>query len=135
MFKSTTLALAAVTLAIGSAKANDLMDDLAGMALATINDSAAAVEEFDLAEIDMDGLEANAGGEDSDAIEACFRRIGYRRGGWGHEWGRGYGWRGGFHRFGRCYSYCHRPMYCYRPIVSHCYSYCQPVVTSYWGCF
>lgn len=133
MFKSMTLALAALTLTISSAKANDLMDDLAGMDLATINDSAAEVEEFDLGGLDMDQLAANAGDDDSDAIEACFRRIGFRRYGWGRSWGCG--WRRGFHRFGYGYGYCHRPLYCYRPIVTHCYSYCRPVITNYWGCF
>ncbi len=132
--QTLALALASTFALIGSAKAGDLMDDLATMDLASINESSADVEEIDLDALDMDALEADAG-DDTDAIEACFRRFGgFRRGGWNH-WG---GYRGhGFRSYGHCYntySYaCHRPLYCYRPIV-RCYSHCAPVITSYWGC-
>lgn len=145
--KTAAVAFASVVLLAASTRAGDLMDDLATMNLDSINETAADVEEFDLASIDMDNLEAEAGdgGEESDAIEACFRRFGGYRGGrgWG-TWGghRNYGYRS----FGRCYSnyhsYCQPAFHCYRPVVRHCYQscytpivrHCYPVVTSYWGC-
>lgn len=130
MLKQITLALAAVALVSGSAKAGDLMDELATTNVDSIASAEIAIEEFDLDGVDVDGLTAEAG-EGTDAIEACFRRFGgFRRGGWRH-WGGGYncGWRS----FGRCYSYC-QPYYCHRPIY-RCYNYCAPVVSHYWGCF
>ena len=135
MLKNFTLAFASMFVLSGSAFAGDLMDDLAKMDLNTINDTSADVEELDLDAIDMEGLTAEAG-EETDAIEACFRRFGgFRRGGW-RGWGGGWGgYRCGFRSYGHCYSYnvC-RPLYCYRPIV-RCYHHCAPVITSYWGCY
>ena len=132
--KNFALAFVSMFVVAGAAKADDLMDDLAGMDLATINDSAASVEEFDLDSLDVDQLAAEAGDE-TDAIETCFRRFGYRRGGWG-GWGRGWGgcYGYGYRSFHSCYSY-HRPVYhCYRPVIRTCYTHCAPVI-SYWGCF
>ncbi|CAN0346554.1 unnamed protein product, partial [Ectocarpus sp. 4 AP-2014] len=124
--KTAAVAFASLMLLTASTRAGDLMDELATIDLDTINESAADVEEFDLASLDMDNLAAKAGedeatGLETDAIETCFRRFGGYRGGrgWRHFGGyRNYG-------FGGCYSYC-RPAYrCYQPIVRHCY---QPVV-------
>lgn len=134
LLKNVALAFAAMIVLTGSARAGDLMDDLATMNLDSINESAADVEEFDLASLDMDGLEAEAGtnDEETDAIETCFRRFGgYRSSGW-NQWGgcRSYG-----HCFNNYYS-CYRPVYhCYRPVIRHCYTSCYPVVSSYWGCY
>ena len=134
LLKNVTLALASVVVLSASANANDLMNDLATMDLASINDSAADVEEFDPAGLDMDQLAEEAGeAEETDAIETCFRRLGGFRGGYGgwRHWGGGF--HGGF--YNHCYSYC-RPLYCYRPIVrTYCAPICAPVITSYWGCF
>lgn len=132
MLKSMTLAVAALALTITGAKANDLMDEIGSMDLAAINDSAADVEELDLDALDLDELVAEAG-EETDAIEACFRRIGFRRGGWGGY--RGWGYGRSFHRIGYSYGHCFNRYYSCRPIYNHCYSYCRPVITSYWGCF
>lgn len=128
--KTLAFAVVATITLSGSAFAGDLMDDLAGMDLASINDAGADIEAIDLDGLDVDQM-AEEAGEESDAIEACFRRFGgYRRGGWSH-WG-------GYRNYGyRCYSnyhHCYRPLYCYRPVVS-CYTHCLPVVTSYWGCY
>ena len=67
------------------------------------------------------------GEESEDAIEACFRRFGYRYGGWGY----------GYRCYRPYYSYrvCHPTYYCYRPVYHYS---CYPVVTyyrSYWGCY
>ena len=128
--KNLALAFASMFVLSGSAFAGDLMDDLAGMDLATINDAGAEIESLDLDGLDIDKM-AEEAGEESDAIEACFRRFGgYHRGGWNH-WG-------GYRNYGHCYSNysysCYRPLYCYRPVVS-CYTHCLPIVTSYWGCY
>ncbi|TWT94771.1 hypothetical protein Pla108_36200 [Botrimarina colliarenosi] len=131
--KTLTLAFASVLVLSGSAFAGDLMDDLsAGMDVASINDAGAELEELDLGGLDVDQMAQDAG-EETDAIETCFRRFGgHHSRGWNH-WG---GYRS--YNYGHCYnnySYaCYRPLYCYRPVVS-CYTHCLPVVTSYWGCY
>lgn len=129
--KNIALTFAALFVVASATKANDLMTDLENMDLASINESAADVEEFDLDSLDIDQLAENAGDDNTDAIEACFRRFGYRRGGWG-------GWGGyrhcGFRSFGGCYSY-YRPVCCYRPVIHSCYTHCYPVITRYWGCY
>jgi len=128
-FKNVAFAFASIVILGGSARAGDLMDDLAGMDLASINDSAASVEEFDLDSLDVDRLAASAGDDDTDAIEACFRRFGGCR---SRGWNRFRGYRSyGYRSFHNCYSYCRPVVRCYTPIVRH---YC-PVVTSYWGCY
>lgn len=130
LLKKIAFAFAAVIALSGSAFAGDLMDDISGMDVASINDASADIEAIDLDGLDVDQM-AEEAGEESDAIEACFRRFGgYRSCGWSH-WGGCYNYNYG------CYNHyytCYRPLYCYRPIVS-CYSHCLPVVTSYWGCY
>jgi hypothetical protein len=136
MFKSITLAMAAMLFAVGSVKADDLMKDLENMDLASISDASAEIEEFDLDGLDVDQLAENAG-EETDAIEACFRRFGYRRCGWGGY--RNYCGYRTYRTYRHCYNYgCgygYSPYHCYRPIVHHCYSQCLPVITNYWGCY
>lgn len=156
--KIAAVAFASVVLLNASTRAGDLMDDLATMDLDSINETAADVEEFDLASLDVsqlgDELETDsdgAAGSETDAIEAAFRRFGGFRGGRGwNQWGghrnyghRNYGHRNfGYRSLGRCYStyhsYCQPTYHGYRPIVRHCYTplvrHCYPVVTSYWGC-
>lgn len=131
MLKNFAIAIAAVVVAGASARAGDLMDELEGASIDSIASAGVELEEFDLDGVDVDGLAANANGEETDAIEACFRRFGgFRHRGWG-------GWRGcynyGFRSFGHCYGY-YRPYYCHRPIV-RCYTHYAPVISSYWGCY
>lgn len=123
MFKKMILALLPLTLMTVSAKADDLTLDLEN-----INDAGIELIEMDL-DIDVDALAAEAGDEQEDAIEACFRRFGYRHGGWGgYRHYRGY--------FNHCYTH-YRPMYSYHTI-RHCApvytQICRPVYRYYWGC-
>lgn len=122
MIRKFVLALMPLTL-VASANAQDDID------LSSIVDADVEIVEnaFD---IDVDGLTADAGEEsDSDAIEACFRRIRYSCRSWGHR---------PFYR--SCYNHCHnycRPLYTYRtitycPPVYRCIA--TPVYTYYWGC-
>lgn len=126
MFKRITLVLASLVLLGSSALASDdLLSELASTKGANISDATVEVEDFDL-NIDVDALAENADGEETDAIEACFRRFGYR--GWGRgyrSWGYGYRC---FRPYYSCYSY-YRPYFC-RPI----YNYCAPIA-NYWGCY
>ena len=103
---------------------DDLLAELSTFDVAAIADADISIEDDMLADLDVDQLSADAGTED-DAIEACFRRFGYRSyGGYGYNYG--------------CYNYC-RP--CYRPCYQHYYvhrpvytvTYC-PVYT-HWGCY
>ena len=123
MLKKFVLALMPLTL-VASANADELDLDLS-----SIQDADISIVDGDM-DIDVDGLSADAGEEaGEDAIEACFRRFGYRYGGWG-----GYRHWGGC--YNRCISYC-RPLYSYRTIT-----YCPPVYRTvltpvysyYWGC-
>lgn len=134
LLKNVVFAVVAVLAVSGSAFADDLMSELQTADLASINDAGAELEEMDLNSLDVDQM-AEEAGEESDAVEACFRRFGgYHSGGW-NNWC-------GYNTYNYCYSnyhtysysYCYRPMYCYRPVVS-CYTTCLPVVTSYWGCY
>lgn len=123
MLKKFVLALMPLTLLASSAMADD---DLS-VDVASIADADVEIVENDL-DIDVDALSADVDEESEDAIEACFRRFGYRSRSWGY----------GYHNscFNRCYNYC-RPLYSYRTIT-----YCRPVyrcvVTPiyhyYWGC-
>ena len=138
--KNIALAFAATFALTGSALASDLMDDLASMDLASINNSSADIEVTDLDGLDIDQM-AEEAGEETDAIEACFRRFGgHRRGGWGN-WGghRNFGhFNYGRHNFGHYanygYNHCYRPLYSYQPVVTT-YTHCLPMVTNYWGCY
>ena len=130
MLKKITLVMFSVfMLAASSAMANDdLLNELASGKGQNIADASVEVEDFNL-DIDVDELAANADGEEADAVEACFRRFGYRSyGGYGY----GYGYRC-FRPVYNCYSY-YRPMLC-QPIYHSYHTYCAPVVSHYWGCY
>ena len=125
MLKKFALALMPLALlATSSVKADD---DLS-VDVGSITDAAVEIETADL-DIDVDALSADAGEDTEDAIEACFRRFGYRYRGWG-----GYRHWGGC--YNRCYNFC-RPLYSYRTI-SYCPPVCRTVLTPiysyYWGC-
>ena len=134
MLKTILFAVTPLLLFVGTAQANDVLDDIAGIDLASISDAVAEIEEFDLDGLDMDQLAENAG-EETDAIEACFRRFGYR------SYGHSYGYRSCYRTYNHCYShynnYCqtsyYSPYYCSRP-VTYAYRHCAPIITSYWGC-
>jgi hypothetical protein len=126
MLKNVMLALVPLTMLATSVHADDELN----IDVASITDSEVEIVEVDL-EIDVDQLSADAGTESGeDAIEACFRRFGYRCGyrSWGCGYGHGY--------YNRCYSYC-RPLYsyrtiCYAPPVYRCVA--TPIYHYYWGC-
>lgn len=125
MLKKFILALMPLTMISAAANADD---DLS-IDINSITDAEVEIVEADL-DIDVDALSAEAGEDaEGNAIEACFRRFGYRSHGcWGgHRWGGCYN---------RCYNYC-RPLYSYRTI-SYCPPVCRTVITPvyhyYWGC-
>ena len=126
MLKKVTLVMFSVfMLAASNAMADDdLLNELANGQAQNISDASVEIEDFDL-NVDVDALAENAGSE-NDAVEACFRRFGYR------SWGHGYGYRC-FRPVYRCYNY-YRPLIC-RPIYHSYHTYCAPVVTHYWGCY
>lgn len=148
MLKNITLAVVALLFVGATAKANDdLLDQVAGMDLSQITETVSEVDDFDLDGLDIDELAAEAGNDsDSDAIEACFRRMnrGYRGGSRGYSsYGhRSYGHRSYGHRsysscyrgYNSCYrtNYyshnCYRPLYCCRPVTVN---YCAPVCQTY----
>lgn len=126
MFKKIALALMPLALLATTSRADDLSIDAT-----TITDADVEIVTNDL-DIDVDALSADAGEDTETAIEACFRRFGYR-GGW--RGFRGYrGW-GGYRHWGGCHNYC-RPLYSYR---SFCYTpiyhVCRPIYNCYWGCY
>ena len=128
MLKKIALALMPLALlATSSVKA----DDGLSIDVASITDATVEIETADL-DIDVDALSADAGEEDVDAVEACFRRIGYNCRSWG------YGYHNSCYRscYNTCYNYC-RPLYSYRTIccprrVYRCVV--APVYHYYWGC-
>ncbi len=136
LLKNVVFAVVAVLAVSGSAIADDLMSELQSTDLASINDAGAELEEMDLNSLNVDQM-AEEAGEETDAIETCFRRFGgyHNSCGWNNWCGYNnynYGCYSNYQTYS--YSYCYRPMYCYRPVVS-CYTTCLPVVTSYWGCY
>lgn len=121
MFRNLLFAVVPMVLSVSFVSADDSLPNLD---LAQINDAAIEIDTASLDNLDVDGLAAEAGKEKSeDAIEACFRRFGYRYGGYGYSCYRPY----------YSHRYCYPTYYCYRPV--HYYTY--PVVTyrSYWGCY
>ncbi|MEQ9409223.1 MAG: hypothetical protein RIK87_15920 [Fuerstiella sp.] len=121
MLKNLMLALVPLTLLASNVKADDALN----IDTSTITDAEVEIVEADF-DLDVDQLAADAGTEtNEDAVEACFRRFGYRYRGWG----RGY-------RSWGCYNYC-RPLYsyrtiCYSPPVYRCVV--TPIYHYYWGC-
>lgn len=123
MFKKVILALVPVAMLASNAVANDdLLNELANTKGSNIADASIEVDEIEF-DVDVDALAEKAGEED--AVEACFRRFGYR------SWGYGYGYHC-FRPVYNCYTY-YRPLLC-RPIY-RTYTYCAPVITHYWGCY
>ena len=128
MLKKLMLALLPLTMISATATADDDLN----IDINNITDAEVEIVEADL-DIDMDALEADAGQDSEEtAIEACFRRYGYRSCGYSnHRWSSCYN-----HCYNRCHSYC-RPMYSYRTI-SCCPPVCRtvltPVYSYYWGC-
>lgn len=123
MFKKVTLVLVSLVVMASTATAgDDLFNELASSNGVNITDAAVEIDEVGL-DLDVDELAKDADGEEDDAIEACFRRFGYRS--WGN--GCGYGYRSCYRTYRNYYN--NYSCYC-RPI----YNYCAPVV-SYWGCY
>ena len=124
MFKRVTLVIVSMLVLTSATMADDdLLNELANSKGTNIADASIEVEDFNL-DVDVDALAENAG-SDEDAVEACFRRFGYRR--WGC-YGYSYGYRC-FRPVYNCYT-VYRPYFC-RPIYHHYY---RPFV-SYWGCY
>ena len=116
------LILAAVPMMFVAVVAVAEDDFLADLDITSIQDADISIEEAGF-DVDFDSLSENAGGDD-EAIEACFRRFGYRS--WGYNYYRP------CYNYG--YNYCYRPVYysCYRPVYYHTY---YPVYRNYWGCW
>jgi hypothetical protein len=130
MFKKMILALVPVVMLASNVLADDdLLSELANTKGGNIADASIEVDEFQF-DVDVDALADNAGEETGeDAVEACFRRFGYR------SWGYRHGYNC-FRPVYNCYTY-YRPLLC-RPIYHtyrYTYSYCAPVVSHYWGCY
>ena len=126
MLKKILLAIVPVVLSSSSLIADDdLFDALVESKGVTITDAQIAIADEPLA-LDIDSLDAEAGSEvEEDAIEACFRRFGYR-----HHRGWGYGYGSSYRSL--YYNHCYRPFVAYRPIY---HTYCAPIVRYYWGCY
>ena len=124
MFRKILFVMVPMALAVSFVSADDTMPEFN---LAEINDAAIEIDTASLDGLDVDGLAAEAGGEDSeDAVEACFRRFGYRHCGYGY----GYGYR----CYRPSYNYhCYPTNYSYRPV--HYYRYPAVRYVSYWGCY
>ncbi len=127
MLRKILFAIVPMVLAISTVNADEAFD----LNLSSITDAAVEIEEPGLNDVDVDALADKADGKGADeAIEASFRRFGYRHRGYGY--GYGYGYRS--YRPFYSYRYSYPTHYSYRPV--HYYSY--PVVTyysSYWGCY
>lgn len=122
MLRKMLFAIVPMVLAISSVHADETLD----LNLSDISDAAIEIEEPSLDNLDVDALADKASGESEDAIEACFRRFGYR------HYGYGYGYR--CYRPYYSYRVCYPTYYCYRPV----YHYSYPVVryhNVYWGCY
>lgn len=128
MLKKFLLAIVPMALMVATVFAeDDVLKDVANLKASSITDAQVSIED-PTANLDIDGLAANAGTEKkTDAIEACFRRFGY---------GGGYGCYNNYYScysnyYNPCYTYtyqCYQPYYvCYRPVYTYC--------TSYWGCW
>jgi hypothetical protein len=129
--KTILMAMVPLCLAASSAMAqDDLLSELASGATDSISSASIEIEtggpdSLDIAGLTQDaGTDAKPGSEADEAIEACFRRFGYR--GWGHGYGcYNYGYNSCW------YNPCYYSYYCYRPV----YYSCHPVCYSYWGCY
>ena len=124
MLKNMLFAIAPLALMVSTLRADD--SDIS-IDLSSISDAQIEIEEVNLDNLDVDQLAAEADGEGSeDAIEACFRRFGYRYGGY-RNWN--------CYRPYYSYSYCYPTFYCARPLYHYAYSYAvRPIYHYYWGC-
>lgn len=105
---------------------NDLMSELANVDSLAIADADINVEDFDLGDLDVDQLTSAAGQDDDQAVEACFRRIGY------HSYSRHYYPSYSHHHYYPTYTY-YRPLYHHHTYYT---TYYTPVYHhSYWGCY
>lgn len=129
MLKRFLMAIVPVTMLAAAVHAddNELVINAASIADADVEIVESALD------IDVDQLTADAGSEQStDAVEACFRRFGYRCGGWG-------GYRS-YCNYGYSSWGCYRPYYsvgsyyCARPLY-HCGYVAAPIYNYYWGCY
>ena len=129
MLKKVLFALVPMVMLVGTVKADD---SLFNISLAEVTDADNMIEEVSLDGLDVDQLASEAG-ESDEAIEACFRRFGYRR----HA-GYGYGYNHYRYNYGH-YNYCYRPAYrsyyCYKPVVYTTYCYRPVHYVQYWGCY
>ena len=118
MLKKMILTVLPMTLLAVSAKA----DDGLSIDASTIQDADVNIVETE-PDIDVDALSDQVESADNqeDALEACFRRFGYRRCGWG------------FNHCYRYHSYC-RPLYSYR-YCAPVYRCVTPIYRYYWGCY
>ena len=134
MFKKFMFAMIPMVMLAGSAVGDDdLLSKIGSIDVDSIGNASAQVQEFDLGNVDVDGLLDGEGEESEDAIAACFRRVGY---GYGRSFGRSHysynNWYSPCYTSHYTYSY-YRPLYCYQPV---CYTpVYTPCYTSYWGCY
>lgn len=109
-----------LTLMASQVQANDLLADVQNLDVSGIQDAQLAIEVDGLAGVNVDALASQADSSKSDeAIEACFRRMGYCNYGCYYP----------------CYYSCYRPCvpwFSYYPVYH--YVAC-PVYTCYWGCY
>ncbi|MCA9222479.1 MAG: hypothetical protein KDA71_19265 [Planctomycetales bacterium] len=127
MLKKLVFAVVPMLLIATSVMAeDDLFGQVAKLDASSIQDAQIAIEDASLDGLDVDALASNAGENSDQAIEACFRRFGYRHCGWGYNYGYSY------NCYSPCYTY-YQPLYCYRP-VTYVQTY-SPCYVSYWGCY
>lgn len=123
MLKKMLFAVVPMLLLATVAHADD--DLLAGLDANSIQDADITIESASL-DVDFESVADNTDSED--AVEACFRRFGYR--GWGY---RSYScYRPYYSCYRPYYNVCYQTYYCYRPVF---YQACYPVYRSYWGCY
>ena len=128
LLRNLVLALVPAMVLACTARAddNDLMNELASMDSLAIADADINVEDFDLDGLDVDQLADAAGQDDDQAMEACFRRIGY------HSYSRHYYPSYSYRSYYPTYTY-YRPLYHHRTYYT---TYYTPVYHHhYWGCY
>jgi hypothetical protein len=116
MLKKMLFAVVPMLLLATAAHADD--DLLAGLDANSIQDADITIESASL-DVDFESVADNTDSED--AVEACFRRFGYR--GWGYR---------NYSCYRPYYNVCYQTYYSYRPVF---YQACYPVYRSYWGCY
>ncbi len=135
MLKTLMLTAATLALITSTSLADDFLTELSNVDVSSFADADISIEDDVLGDLDVDALASEAGTEGEDAIEACFRRCGYRS--YGCHYGNfGYGYNHGYN-YG-CNYHCYQPVYhqyyCHRPVyTTYQVSYCPTY--SYWGCY